>query len=169
MLHHLLAEDRSNDRSSDTHNKMRSMRPTHSPSTSLITCPECDHSFPLPPGYQQATPDSSKAVLFTTWGDYNTEEAVKASPYYIATHLPWSGDHNALLFHAAHPVPNRYLRTLAPEQLESLKLQLTTNTTYGDEMKDRISYTVDAINEVLGDDDFLGEQMRRSLHNWTMR
>ncbi|KAF1969719.1 hypothetical protein BU23DRAFT_571254 [Bimuria novae-zelandiae CBS 107.79] len=142
MLHQLLAEDGDNDRN---HNKMRSLRSIQSPLK------------------------SSKAVLFTTWENYNTEEKVKASPYYTVAQLPSSGDHNAVELHAVHPVPNRYLRTLAPEQLENLKIQLTTNVNYETEMKDRVDYTVDAINEVLGDDDFLEEQMRRSLHNWTVR
>lgn len=141
----LVAEDRSNDNESDKHNKMRSMRST------------------------TASPDSSRAMLFTTWGDYSTEEAVRASRYYTAIILPQSGNHNALLLHAAHPIPSRYLRTLAPEQLESLKLQLTEETNYGTEMRDRVSYTVDAIEEMLGDEDFLDEQMRKSLHNWFMQ
>ena len=74
-----------------------------------------------------------------------------------------------MLFHAAHPVPIRYLRTLAPEQLESLKAQLTDGRDYGGEMRGRVGCTVDAIDKVLGDEEFLGEGVRRWLHNWTMR
>jgi hypothetical protein len=73
------------------------------------------------------------------------------------------------MFHAAHPVPHRYLRVLAPEQLETLKSQSTRGVSYGHEMRDRVSYTVDAIDEVVGEEDCLGEEMKRSLHNWTMR
>lgn len=75
------------------------------------------------------------------------------------------------MFHAAHPVPHRYLRTLAPEQLENLKEQLVVaGAGYedGGEMRDRVGYTVDAIEEVLGDEEFLGEQMRRLMFSWVM-
>ena len=169
MLHQLLAEGQAKHGSDQNHNKLRSIRPNQvTLSTATVTCPECTHSFPLPAEYQQAFSEPSKAVIYTTWGDHNTEEKVKASPYHTAISLPKSDGHNALLLHAVYPVPNRYLRTLAPEQLESLKIQLTTNVNYGMDMRDRVSYTVDAINEALGDDGFLGEQMRRALHSWNM-
>lgn len=123
------------------HNKLRTLRPNSLPSaTPTITCPSCTHSFPLSHEYQNTTSTSSKAAIYTTWNDYNTEEKVKASPYYTKTSLPQHGGHNALLFHAAHPVPIRYLRTLASEQLESLKAQLTNGEDYGVEMRGGVGW-----------------------------
>ncbi|KAI4937875.1 hypothetical protein J4E85_000312 [Alternaria conjuncta] len=117
-------------------------------------------------------------VIIASWGRYQTLNQMRASPYYVCIRLPISSGtmfapplfpepspsrENAMpeqyvTLHAVHPVPTRYLRSLAQDQLEFLFGYWTEKRIQPDgELARRMCETVEAIGQIMheGEDVFM--------------
>ena len=132
-------------------------------------------------------------VIIASWGQYQTLDQMRASPYYVCIRLPMSSDalfapppfpepspicepamvrpraasfesrdihadqeqpEQQVTLHGIHPIPTRYLRTLAQDQLKFLFGYWTEKRIQPDgELGRRICETVEAIGQIMHEEE----------------